>query len=181
VWKNPQAQRTGESPRSGWLPRGPKATSGPGEERKMLIQTKRYAARASAAMLVMFTMAAGPGAAAAQEAKPDQKPMMAKGAGDMSGRCKAMMAGHEKMMKEMSAADQRLDGLVAKMAAASGDAKADATAAVVTEMVSQRKTMREGMMKMMHEGMEHMMEHMQAGKESMAMCPMMSKMGGMKH
>jgi len=26
-----------------------------------------------------------------------------------------------------------------------------------------------------------MMEHMQAGKDSMAMCPMMKQMGGMKH
>jgi len=26
-----------------------------------------------------------------------------------------------------------------------------------------------------------MMEHMQAGKDSMAMCPMMKKMGDMKH
>jgi len=29
--------------------------------------------------------------------------------------------------------------------------------------------------------MGHMMEHMQAGKDSMAMCPMMKQMGGMKH
>jgi len=29
--------------------------------------------------------------------------------------------------------------------------------------------------------MGHMMEHMQAGKDSMAMCPMMKPMGGMKN
>jgi hypothetical protein len=98
----------------------------------------------------------------------------------MSAKCKAMMAEHEKMMADMKAADQRLDELVVKMTAASGQAKVDATAAVVTEMVTQRKTMREGMMRM-HQGMVgHMMEHMQAGAQSMAMCPMM-KMGGMKH
>jgi hypothetical protein len=28
--------------------------------------------------------------------------------------------------------------------------------------------------------MSHMMEHMQAGTDSMAMCPMMKQMGGMK-
>ena len=92
-----------------------------------------------------------------------------------------MMADHDKMMAEMKTADQRLDDLVAKMNAASGMEKADATAAVVSEMVTQRKAMRDGMMKMQQEMMGHMMEHMQAGKDSMAMCPMMKQMGGMKH
>jgi len=79
----------------------------------------------------------------------------------------------------MKAADQRLDALVTKMNAASGQVKVDATAATVTEMVAQRKMMRDRIMGM-HEGMmSHMMEHMQAGPQSMAMCPMM-KMGGMK-
>jgi hypothetical protein len=40
--------------------------------------------------------------------------------------------------------------------------------------------MRDGMMKMQHGMMGHMMEHMQAGKDSMAMCPMMKQMGGTK-
>ncbi len=46
------------------------------------------------------------------------------------------------------------------------------------DMSAQCKAMMAG-----HEGMEHMMAHTQAGKESMAMCPMMKmhKMGGMKH
>jgi hypothetical protein len=91
-----------------------------------------------------------------------------------------MMADHEKMMADVKAADEHLDGLVAKMNDASGQAKVDATAATVTEIVAQRKTMRERMMGMQHEMMTHMMEHMQAGPESMAMCPMM-KMKGMKH
>lgn len=99
---------------------------------------------------------------------------------DMSAKCKAMMPSHEKMMAEMKAADQRLDGLVVKMNAASGQAKVDATAAVVTEIAAQRKTMREGMMNVHVGMMGHMMEHMQAGPQSMAMCPMM-KIGGMKH
>ena len=99
---------------------------------------------------------------------------------DMSAKCKAMMAEHDKMMADMKASDQRLDGLVGKMTAASGQAKADATAAVVTEIVAQRKSMREGMMQMHQSMMGHTMEHMQAGPKSMAMCPMM-KMAGMKH
>lgn len=100
---------------------------------------------------------------------------------DMAAKCQAMMAEHEKMMTELKAADQRLDDLVAKMNAASGAEKVDATAAVVNEMVTQRRTMRDGMMKMEGGMMGHMMEHMQAGKDSMAACPMMKQMGGMKH
>jgi hypothetical protein len=96
----------------------------------------------------------------------------------MSAKCQAMMADHQKMMAEMKAGDERLDGLMAKMTAASGQAKIDATAAVVAEMVAQRRTM-QGMMKMQEGMMGHMMEHMQAGSGSMAMCPMMK--GGMKH
>ena len=110
--------------------------------------------------------------AATDKAKPQSK---------MAPKCQAMMAGHEKMMAEMKAADQGLDGLVATMNAAAGAEKTTATAAVVTEMVAQRRTMREGMMKMQEGMMAHMMEHMQEGKDSMAMCPMMKPMGGMKH
>jgi hypothetical protein len=107
-------------------------------------------------------------------------PQSGMGAG-MAAKCQAMMADQEVMMAEMKSADQRLDDLVAKMNAASGTAKADATAAVVNELVSQRRTMRDGMMKMEHGMMAHMMEHMQAGKDSMAMCPMMKQMGDMKY
>jgi hypothetical protein len=121
-------------------------------------------------------MPQGPQQAATAKAKP--QPGMA---ADMAAKCQAMMANHEKMMTEMKAADQRLDDLVGKMNAASGREKADATAAVVSEMVIQRRTMRDGMMKMEHGMMAHMMEHMQSGKDSMAMCPMMKQMGGMKH
>jgi hypothetical protein len=97
----------------------------------------------------------------------------------MSSKCQAIKAEHDKIVADMTAADQRLDDLVAKMNAASGQAKVDATAAVVTELVTQRKTMRDRMMKMQDGMMGHMMEHMQAGKESLATCPMM-RMGGMK-
>jgi len=116
--------------------------------------------------------------AAKQTAKATPQSGMAAG---MAAKCKAMMADQEKMMTEMKGADQRLDDLVGKMNAASGPAKADATAAVVNELVNQRRTMRDGMMRVQHGMMAHMMEHMQAGKDSMAMCPMMKQMGGMKH
>jgi hypothetical protein len=105
----------------------------------------------------------------------------AKPPSDMAARCQAMMAEREQMMTGMKAADQRLDDLVAKMNAASGMEKTDAAAAVVNEMVAQRRAMRDGMAKTQHGMMGHMMEHMQAGKDSMAMCPMMKQMGEMKH
>ena len=128
-------------------------------------------------LALVFALGAG---ARTQEPQHQNQQTPAKPSADMSAKCKAMMAQHEKMMAEMKAADQRLDELVTKMNAASGQAKVDATAATVAEIVAQRKTMRTGMMGM-HEGMMgHMMEHMQAGPQSMAMCPMM-KMGGMKH
>ena len=104
-----------------------------------------------------------------------------KPASGMEAKCQAMMAEREKMMTAMKAADQRLDDLVAKMNAASGADKTAATASVVTEMVTQRRTQREGMMKMQQGMMAHMMGHMAAGKESMAACPMMKQMGGIKH
>ena len=98
----------------------------------------------------------------------------------MDAKCQAMMAEKQTMMADMKAADQRIDGLVATMNAASGMAKADATTAVVSEMVTQQRTMRDSKMKMDQDMMAHMMEHMQAGKDSMAACPMMKQMGGMK-
>ena len=109
--------------------------------------------------------------AAADKAKPHS---------GMEAKCQAMMAEKEKMMADMKVADQRLDDLVAKMNTASGAEKTTATAAVVTAMVTQRRTMREGMMKMQAGMMGHMMEHGQAGAASMAMCPMMKQMGGMR-
>lgn len=109
--------------------------------------------------------------AAAAKAKP---------ASAMDAKCQAMMAEHEKMMADMKAADQRLDDLVATMNTASGGEKIAATATVVTEKVTQDRAMRDAMMKMQHDMMGHMMEHMQAGKESMASCPMMKQMNGMK-
>lgn len=125
----------------------------------------------TAALVMLIAASAG-----AQDPRPkEQQPARA---AEMSDKCKAMMAQHEKMMAEMKAADERLNQLVARMKAASGDARVDAIAAVVAEIVAQRTTMRDRMMSMHEAMMGHMMEHMQAGPESMAMCPMM-KMHGM--
>lgn len=142
----------------------------------------------TAALVACMAVVLSPSAGFAQAAPAHQHPAatQAKPAAGMDAKCQAMMAEHEKMMAQTKAADARLDGLVATMTAAAGPAKVDATAAVVTEIVAQRKAMREGMMSMEMDMMSHMMEHMQAGKDSMAMCPMMKMMkskpmGGMKH
>ena len=138
--------------------------------------------RTSITSLVLGSLLVLGSPAHAQTPQPEHKHQQtpAKPSADMAAKCKAMMAGHEKMMAEMKAADQRLDELVSQMNSASGQAKVDATAAAVTEVVAQRKTMPHRMMQM-HQGMmSHMMEHMQSGPQSMAMCPMM-KMGAMKH
>ena len=109
--------------------------------------------------------------AAAAKAKP---------ASAMDAKCQAMMAEHEKMMADMTAGDHRLDALIATMNTASGSDKAVATAAVVTEMATAGRMMRDAKAKMDQDMTGHMMEHMQAGKESMASCPMMKQMGSMK-
>ena len=102
-------------------------------------------------------------------------------AAHMAAKDQTMMADREKMMQEMTRADQRLGDLVATMNTASGMQKTDATAAVVNEMVTERRAMRDRMMKMQDGMMAHMMEHMQAGTASMAMCPLMKPMSDMKH
>jgi hypothetical protein len=56
-----------------------------------------------------------------------------------------MMKMHEQMMAEMKAANAKLDQLVQKMDAATGDAKVNATADVVKELVSQHKAMHDRM------------------------------------
>ena len=142
----------------------------------MTIKRIMTAVAASGAVLVI---AASPAfAARAPQEHQHAAPAKAKAHAGMDAKCQAMMAEKQTMMADMKAADQRVDGLVATMNAASGMAKADATTAVVSEMAAQRKTMRDGMMKMEEDMMAHMMEHMKAGKDSMAMCPMMKQMGG---
>lgn len=117
-------------------------------------------------------MPQGAGHAAMAQAKP---------APGMAAKCQAMMADQEKMAAEMKSAEERLGDLVTTMNAATGTDKTTAVAAVINELITQRRAMQDGMMKRQHGMMTHMMEHMQAGKDSMAMCPMMKQMGGMKH
>ena len=145
------------------------------------MRVKRIVA-ATMGCCAVVVMSAVPGLAAQTPHEPQHTATAkVKPATGMAAKCQAMMAEHDKMMSDMKAADQRLDGLVASMNTASGMEKTSATATVVTEMVAQNRAMRDGMMKMQQGAMTHMMEHMQAGKDSMAMCPMMKQMGNMKH
>ncbi|HXG53900.1 MAG TPA: hypothetical protein VNJ03_00835 [Vicinamibacterales bacterium] len=93
----------------------------------------------------------------------------------MAPKCQAMMDAQEKMIADQKVADQALDRLVATMNAAPGTRKTAATAAVVTEMVAQTRSTRAGMMKMHQDMVSHTAEHMQAGKDSMATCPLTKK------
>lgn len=65
-----------------------------------------------------------------------------------------------KMMADMKAQDAKVDALVAKMNAATGNAKADAIAELLTAMVQQHKTMRDGMMQMHDDMMMQMHDQM---------------------
>lgn len=96
-----------------------------------------------------------------------------------------MMQMRQKMMGDMKAMDGKLDTLVTKMNAATGQAKVDVMAELVTVMAQQRAMMRDGMMQMQGEMMGHMMQHMSGGmspdmKTMMAECPMMKQMGTAK-
>jgi hypothetical protein len=62
----------------------------------------------------------------------------------------AMMADCQKMVGAMTAGQEKLDDLIAKMNAATGQLKVDQMAAVLTELVAQQKAMRAHMMCMGH-------------------------------
>lgn len=113
-------------------------------------------------------------AATAQMQHPIQKP-----APMPMADCQTMVQEHQKMMSDMSAMDEKLDGLVAQMNRAKGSKKVESMAAVLNELVAQRKAMRDDMMKMHSNMMSHMMQHMQSGMMSamqqMSACPMMQK------
>ena len=119
--------------------------------------------------------------AAQASAKPQQAATDKMKAADMAAKCQAMMAEHEKMMTDMKVADQRLDDLGRQDEHGVGYGQDGCDRHCRHRNGGQSRTMRDGMMKMQKDMMTHMMEHMQAGKDSMAMCPMMKHMGDMKH
>ena len=82
----------------------------------------------------------------------------------MAGRGQmGMMAERQKMMADMVTEQKKLDELVTKMNAASGQAKVDQMAAVITELVAQRKAMQSRMMSMQDAMMKQMMPQAQPG------------------
>jgi len=100
--------------------------------------------------------------------------------GKMMEGCKEMKAQKQKMKEDMKAQNTELTEHVAKMNSAPEDKKMGLMAAALTHMLEQRITMDARKAKMEEEMMQHMMQHMQMGKESMAECPMMKGMKGMK-
>jgi len=105
------------------------------------------------------------------------KPMMS---GKMMAGCDQMMKRHQKMGKALEMQNIALAKQVHKMNRAPEKQKLDLMAGIVTQLTDQRTT-REAEQAKMGEGMMgHMMQHMQMGPESMAQCPMMRGMGGMK-
>jgi hypothetical protein len=121
-------------------------------------------------------------ASAAPPASPPQAQQQASRQGDMQKQQAQMMQMHQKMMADMTAMDDQLNALVAKMNAASGQDKTEAIAELLTAMVKQQTSMRGGMMQM---GCQMMMGQMMQGrggamsaemKKMMADCPMMKMM-----
>jgi hypothetical protein len=86
------------------------------------------------------------------------------------------MAHHGQMMKEMEAADARLQEHVRAMNAAQGQAKVDAMARAVSTLAEQRSQERSRMMAMHEQMMSHMMSHSGQGTSAMQACPMMNEL-----
>ena len=100
-------------------------------------------AASAAVMLSAAPTLAGQGSQRGATAKAGPQSGMA---AHLAAQDQTMMADREKMMQEMTRADQRLDAPVATMNAASVTQKGDA--AVVSEMVTERRAMRDRMMTM---------------------------------
>jgi hypothetical protein len=98
----------------------------------------------------------------------------------MMEQCKEMKDEKAKMNADIKAQDVSLTGEIAAMNSAPQDKKSELMAAIITKMVEQRTATDERKAKMEEEMMNHMMQHMHMGKESMAQCPMMKGMKGMK-
>ena len=66
-----------------------------------------------------------------------------------------MGQGHQRMMADMKAADDRLQDLMSKMNAATGDEKVNAIAALLAQLVTDQKNMHHHMMGMHDQMMSH--------------------------
>lgn len=131
---------------------------------------------AMAAGYAVVVLSAVPGLAARSSRQPQAPATAAVTPPSMAPKCQAMMDAQEKMMRDMKVADQALDRLVATMnGSPSQSRQIAATAAVVTEMVTQNRSTRAAMMKMHQDMVNHTAEHLQAGKDSMATCPLTRK------
>ena len=113
------------------------------------------------------TPAPSAGAGAAPQARSDASPT-------------AMMAMRQQMMARMTAQNQKLSDLIAKMNSATGNEKVAAIAAAVTELAAERMQMQTQMMRMQTQMVAHMLAHRAAVQNPgagatppAATCPMM--------
>ncbi len=91
--------------------------------------------------------------------------------------CQQLMTERQDWTNQMRQMDERLDQMVSRMNAATGDQKIQDMSAVIAELVSQRRTMLEHMQTMQDHVMVHMAEHMQNGGTASAMsCPARKEM-----
>lgn len=145
--------------------------------------------KASVIAFALLCLALGTVAISAQQSSRDQRqpnevqhvgggataPAPAEhGAIGMGEKCAMMQKEMDKMQKGMHQSQEKMDGLLRDMNAATGPAKIDSVAAVVNEMATRSDKMYE-----MHAGMmQHMSAHMMQGEgakahKEMMMCPMM--------
>ncbi len=100
--------------------------------------------------------------------------------GSMMDDCRKMQEHKQKAMAAMKAEDAELAKQVAAMNSAPENKKVALMAALLTRMVEQRAAMHQQAEKMHEEMTQHMMKHAGMGGDSMAQCPMMTRMGGDK-
>ena len=110
---------------------------------------------------------------------------MGNGAGMMGGktldRCEEMKGERQKMMDDCKAEDAKLTDQLEAMNKATPDNKMNLMAAVITTMGEQQISMDARRSKMDAMMMRHVMWHMLMGKDTIATCPMMQDMPGMKN
>jgi hypothetical protein len=93
--------------------------------------------------------------------------------GKMLEQCRAMKVQKQKMHTDMQSQSDQLSRQLETMNRAPREEKLELLSSVVTEMVEQQTTMNARKAKMDDEMMKHLLQHMQAGKESLAQCPLL--------
>lgn len=110
----------------------------------------------------------------AQSTEPAEGKKMMEG--KMMDCCQSTQKLKGKMEADLKTQVSELTAQISEMNLADEDKKLNLMAGIVTQMVAQQKTMNVRRAEMEKAMMLHLILHMQAGKESMAQCPMMEDM-----